>query len=47
MNNEWKIGHLARNGYKITRLGKHVKAEKGKETIQGNVHTVHKKIFGY
>ena len=47
MNNEWKISHLIRNGYKITRLGKSIKADKGKECIQGNVYTVYKKIFGY
>lgn len=47
MNNEWKIDHLVRNGYTITRLGKNIRAEKGTESVQGNVHTVHKKVFGY
>lgn len=47
MNNDWKIAHLERNGYVITRLGKNIRAGKGKEFVQGNVHTVHRKIFGY
>lgn len=47
MNNEWKIEHLARNGYTITRLGKNIRAEKGKESEHGSVCSVHREIFGY
>lgn len=47
MNSEWKITHLVRNGFTVTRLGKNIRAKKGKESLQGNVHSVHKKIFGY
>lgn len=43
----YKIDHLERNGYKITKLGKNIKAEKKNESVKGSINSVHKTIFGY
>lgn len=47
MSTEWKIEHLIRNGYKVTRLGKNIKAQKGERVLQGRVGYVHNEVFGY
>jgi len=47
MRTEWKIGHLLKNGYLVTRLGKNIRADRGEESVQGNVSHVHRQIFGY
>jgi hypothetical protein len=47
MNNAWKINHLKRSGYRVTSLGKNIKAEKTGEKHTGKVSNVHKKVFRY
>ena len=47
MSSEWKVDHLIRNGYKVTHLGKNIKAEKGERVLQGKVGYVHNEVFGY
>lgn len=47
MNNERKIERIKERGYKVVKLGKHIRASKGNEVYSGSVNYVFRMIFGY
>lgn len=42
---EYKINRISKQGYKVTYLGKNIKAEKDKESYHGTLNAVYNKIF--
>lgn len=44
---EYKINRMKDAGYKITSLGKNIKAVKGLIVYSGSVSSVFRNIFGY
>ena len=47
MDKERKIERIKERGFKVVRLGKHIRASNGNEVYSGSVSYVFRMIFGY
>ena len=47
MDKESKIERIKERGFKVVRLGKHIRASKGDEVYSGSVSYVFRMIFGF
>lgn len=47
MNKERKIERIKERGFNVVKLGKNIRASKGREVYSGSVSYVFRIIFGY